>query len=256
MEIIFLGSGGGRVNLVKQIRGTGGFRISSDSAKIHVDPGPGALLASIKTKQDPAKLDAIVISHGHVDHFSDAMVLMEGMSGFGSNKRGILIGSKQAIEGTDKGDRAVHLYYQNRVAEVYAAAPGDRKTFQTAKGSFEMEFIGMIHDEKTAVGFKLEMDGKMIGYITDTEYKESFGEAFSGCDLLIVNCLKPSGDKYHGHLTTGDTIKILKGAKPKQCVITHLGMKMIGIGEKEAKKIEKESGVKTIAAEDGMKLVV
>ncbi len=256
MEIIFLGTGGGRVNLVKQIRGTGGFRINSKSANIHVDPGPGALLASTREKQDPTKLDVILISHGHVDHFSDAMVLIEGMSGFGSNKTGILIGSKQAIEGTEEGDRAVHLYYQKRVAEIYAAAPGNNKTFQTEKGSFEMEFFGMVHDEKTAVGFILKIDGKVIGYITDTEHRESYGLDFAGCDLLIVNCLKPNSDKYNGHLTTGDTIKILKIAKPKQCVITHLGMKMISIAEKEAGKIEKESGVKTIAAEDGMKLVI
>ena len=114
----------------------------------------------------------------------------------------------------------------------------------------------MKHDEKTAVGFKLNIDQKVLGYITDTEYLESFGKDFSGCDLLIVNCLKPNIDKYHGHLTTIDTIKILKAAKPKQCVITHLGMKMIEIADSEAKKIEKETGVKTIAAEDGMKLVV
>lgn len=254
MEIVFLGTGGGRINLIKQIRGTGGFRIDSSSANIHVDPGPGALLSSLGYKEEPLDLDAVIVTHNHVDHFSDAMVIIEGMTNYGLKKRGIVIGSKAAMEGQD---RAVHGYHQSKVDFAYAAVPGEKKTFNTEKGSFEIEIIAMKHEEGTAFGFKLSMDGKVVGHITDTEPAEHLGKAFSGCDALIVNCMKPEADKYHGHLTTNDVIAVLKEARPATCVITHMGLKMMKAGPaKEAEKIEKESGVKTVAAKDGLRFKV
>ena len=72
MEIVFLGTGGGRINLIKQARATGGFRINSANTSIHVDPGPGALITSVKYREDPLKLNAVIVTHAHVDHSNDS----------------------------------------------------------------------------------------------------------------------------------------------------------------------------------------
>ena len=40
----FLGTGGARWVVAKQIRSSGGFWLQTDGANIHVDPGPGALV--------------------------------------------------------------------------------------------------------------------------------------------------------------------------------------------------------------------
>lgn len=257
MEIVFLGTGGGRVNLLKQVRATGGFRINSRAANIHVDPGPGALVHSVKNGQDPLTLDAVIVTHNHTDHITDATAMIEGMTGYALKKRGILIGSKRTIEGGDGFDRGINLWHQSKVGTIYAAEYGEWKGFDTGKGSFEIGPKRMKHEEPTTFGFVIRIEGKSVGYITDTEYIDSLGRDFSGCDLLIVNCIKPKPDGYKGHLQSSEVIEILKQAKPGKCVITHLGMKMLQIGPaKEAERIAKESGVETIAAKDGMKLKV
>jgi len=258
MELVFLGTGGGRVNIIKQVRGTGGFRINSKSANVHVDPGPGALLHSIRNRQDPLSLDCIIVTHNHTDHVSDAAVLIEGMTNYSLKKRGILIGSKQVIEGDPEigRDRGIGRWHQSKVSIVYAAEFGDKRRFETEKGSFQIEIVKLKHDEETNFGFKLAVDGIVTGYISDTEYIEGMGSQFTNCDVLIINCIKPEHDEYEGHLKTDDVVHILKEAKPKTCIITHMGIKMLRAGPNlEAEKIEKISGVKTIAAKDGMKLI-
>ncbi len=255
VEIIFIGTGGGRINLLIQLRGTGGFRINSESANIHVDPGPGALTNSIRFRQKPLKLDAVIVTHSHIDHCNDADVMIEGMSQHALKKRGILIVSKRAVDGGRNHDRTITLYHQGKVDEVYRAKWDQKKKFKTKKGEFEIEIIEAKHDIEDAFGFKLSIDGKVIGYTGDTEYYRGIGKKYRGCDYLIINCMKPAEDPYPGHMTSVDVVKLLKDAKPKLAVITHMGMKMLRAGpKKEAERIAKESKVKVIAAYDGLRV--
>ena len=254
MEVVFIGTGGGRINLIKQVRGTGGFRINGPP-NIHVDPGPGALTNGLRRRQSPLKLDAIIVTHNHIDHSNDAEVIIEGMTGYGLRHRGVFIGSKCTIECDKAGDRAVSLYHQQMPAEVYLGKAGKKRTFETRNGEFTLECIRAAHDTPDAFGFKLTIDGKVIGYTTDTEYYDGIEKNYSGCDLLIINVMKPAEDKYKGHMTSEEVERLIKEAKPKLAVLTHFGMKMMwGTAEKVAKEITKNTGVKTVAAADGKRL--
>jgi ribonuclease BN (tRNA processing enzyme) len=67
--------------------------------------------------------------------------------------------------------------------------------------------------------------------------------------------MRPSGKPWKGHMTTNDAMKIIEEAHPEQAVLTHFGMRMIFKGQaREAKLIEEETGVPTIAAKDGMQI--
>ncbi len=252
MELVFLGTGGGRINLLQQKRWTGGFRING-TLNIHVDPGPGALVRSWQAGQNPLNLDAIIVTHLHIDHCSDANVLTEAMSRYTLKKNGIIIGSKNCVEGDHKGDMAFTHYHLSKAKEAYSAKWGERKKFSNEKSSFEIEILKAKHEEESCFGFKLKMDNHVVGYTSDTEYFEGLNEQYKGCDWLIVNTMKPEKDEYLGHFTSDETIELLKISKPKMAILSHMGMKMLREGpEKEAARIEKESGVRTIAAKDGM----
>ena len=68
--IKFLGTAGARFAVTRQIRKSGGMWLSLDDTNILIDPGPGSLIRclSSKPKLNPMNLDAIILSHRHIDH--------------------------------------------------------------------------------------------------------------------------------------------------------------------------------------------
>lgn len=266
VDILFLGSGGGRFNLVRQTRGTGGFLLLGQTGQIHVDPGPGALVRLHQCGQDALKTDCIIVSHMHVDHVSDAPVLVEAMSGHGRGGRGTLIAPPSVLDGDRNGDRSVSKYHQAMVPTVIRPQMGQR--IEVALGQaratgpsgagptaprFSFTPVPTKHDDKEGFGFVLEWEGVRIGYTSDTEYLPAVHDAaFRGVDVLVANNLKTAEDGIPDHLHSGDLITLLGAAKPGMCILNHMGLTLIQSGpEAEAARIESASGVPTVAAADG-----
>jgi len=254
VEILFLGTGGGRFNLISQLRRTAGFCILG-GLNIYVDPGPGALVACKEFGFDPRKIDALVVTHNHVDHTNDAGILAEAMTDHATAKKGAFIGSKTVIEGDEFGDKGITHYHLGKVACAHEALYGHPIAIRARGKTATLIPAPVRHEDATGFGFTLEMGGKKIGYTSDTEYYAGMARHYAGCDALIANNLKAKADDIPAHMNSDTTIRLLAEAKPKLAILTHLGRKLILSGpEKEAKKIAKASGVRTIAAKDGMKI--
>ncbi|MEM2816789.1 MAG: MBL fold metallo-hydrolase, partial [Candidatus Bathyarchaeia archaeon] len=122
-ELILLGTGGGRFTTITQRRRTAGIRILGDGLNLHLDPGPGALVYSVSEGLDPQKLDAILVSHSHPDHYTDAEVLIEAMTRGMTKKRGMLVASKSVLRGNSVCESSVSKYHQQMPEKVVEAIP-------------------------------------------------------------------------------------------------------------------------------------
>jgi phosphoribosyl 1,2-cyclic phosphodiesterase len=78
-------------------------------------------------------------------------------------------------------------------------------------------------------------------------------DSYRDSTLMIINVIRPRNERLKWHLCSDEVIKILNEVKPQTAIITHFGMKMVSVARKEAGRIEKETGVTTIAARDGMR---
>jgi len=111
-EIVFLGTGGGRFATITQKRRTAGIRVLSENLNLHLDPGPGALVHSIEEGLDPQKVNAILVSHCHPDHYTDAEVLIEAMTRGMTHKQGVLAAAKSVLKGNSICESSISKYHQ------------------------------------------------------------------------------------------------------------------------------------------------
>ena len=249
MRITFLGSGGGRFSAISQRRMTGGFRIDDVGGRnYHVDPGPGALIRTYQFGLDPRNLSGVIVSHSHTDHYNDAEILIESMTKGMTRDVGTIVGSESVLKGYDKWGPCISSYHKSKSDNIILK-PNEIRRLNNAR----IKGTGTSHGDPTGVGFQLNHKGFKISYTSDTSYFDGLAKYHKGADILIASVLRPGKKSINGHMCSNDFTKLIKEVKPKVAVMTHLGLKMISANPVfEAKKITKNTGIKVIAAYDGL----
>jgi len=249
-ELVFLGTGGGRFITITQKRQTGGLRILHP-VNIQLDPGPGAIVYANRARLDPSKTRAVVVSHCHLDHYGDAEVFIEAMTGGMIRKRGLLVAPRSVIKGNQVFDACISKYHQSMPERIVEVKAGDQ---------VDIEQLHLIatraqHSDPDTVGFRINLPSGDVGYTSDTEYFEGLGKQYEGVRLLILCVLRPRGLPWKGHLSSEDAEKIINEAEPEVSVITDFGVRMVYAGPgREAKAIEDRTGIRTVAATDNMRV--
>lgn len=251
MKLTFLGSGGGRFATITQKRMTGGFRIDNIAGKnFHIDPGPGALVRSYQFGLNPLKLNGVLVSHSHTDHYTDAEVLIEAMTRGMTRKKGLLIGSKSVVEGYERWGPCVSKYHRS-IPDVTVLEAGESKKLDKMK----ITATNTKHGDPKTVGFKFQLEDFIISYTSDTGYFPELYKEHEDADVLIASVIRPGADRLRGHMCADDFQRLVEEVNPKLAIMTHLGMKIImNNPDQEAEKIRKKTGIKIVAAWDGMKI--
>lgn len=242
--VIFLGSGGGRMVVLNQLRHSGGFWLKLGNVNILQDPGPGCLVMAHKRMLKPSSLDAIVLSHRHIDHSNDINVMIEAMTGGGFQPRGLVIVPADCLN-----DDPVVLKYVRPFTKIVEIKEGMKFSIRDVNIIFP---IRTVHPVET-YGIIYEFNSIRLGYIPDTEYFPELAQAFAGIDFLIINVVRMITDKRIRHLNIGQAGDLIGSIKPKMAILTHFGLQVLKASpEYQAKLISERTGVSVIAANDGL----
>ncbi|MDD4908224.1 MAG: MBL fold metallo-hydrolase [Candidatus Omnitrophica bacterium] len=244
--IKFLGTAGARFVMINQLRASGGLWISASGKNIIVDPGPGSIVrcSSSRPKLDPTKLDAIILTHKHLDHSGDINVMIEAMAEGGFKKRGIVFTPQDALE-----EGPVILQYLRTFPEQIVLLK-EKTEYRLGDLVFQSS-MKHIHPVET-YGMKFDINGTSIGLLSDTRYFPEL-EEFYKTDILIISVVFNEPHPGIDHLCLADAERIITQVRPRKAILTHFGMRMLQAKPHiQAELLSQHSGVEVVAAYDGM----
>lgn len=252
-RIKFLGTAGARIVVTKQLRASGGIWLTLENKNILIDPGPGSLVKcfSSRPKLDPTKLDAIVLTHRHLDHSNDINIMIEAMTEGGFKRKGIVFCPADALA----EDPVIFRYLRSFVEKIHILKAGGEYSIDKITLSTPLKHI---HKVET-YGLIFKAPAYRISFIVDTKFFPEIIKAHSGSEMLVINTVRyePEGAKKLKleHLNLEDAENIIKNCKPQIAILTHFGMTMLKAKPWEmALQLKKELNTEVIAASDGMEL--
>jgi phosphoribosyl 1,2-cyclic phosphodiesterase len=250
ISIRFLGTGGARFVVARQIRASGGIWMRFGDTQIHVDPGPGALVRALSALPpcEPPQLDAIVLSHKHLDHSSDVNVMIEAMCQGGWKRRGALLAPGDALDFEPVVLPYVRSFVPREVRLTERSAP-------IAVNDVEIRTsIRHRHADVETYGLHFRYAGRTVSYLPCTRFFSELIDDYRAHapDVLILNVLRFRDTMDVDHLTFDDARALIGGIRPKTAIMTHFGTKMLEQDpHKLARGLETEFGLRAHAAYDG-----
>ena len=245
MKLTCMGTAGARFMVAKQLAASGGLYIEDENARIALDPGPGAIVQYAKRKVDLTKLDAIVVSHRHLDHCGDVNVMVEAMTEGGFAHRGKLFCPSDALD----DDPVVLQYLRRFPQEVVRLQP---ETSYTVNG-LEFSTSPRHKHQVETYGFRF---GDRLGWVTDSAYYDGIAEQHKA-DVMVIHVVLMQCRAELPHLCLEDAERIIRDAKPKLAILTHFGMTVWRAHPWElAAALTQRLGIEVKAARDGMSLEV
>jgi len=270
ISIQILGSGGPEFSK----RASSSYLIWIDGrARVLVDMGGGAFLRFTQSGAKLKDLQAIALTHLHIDHCADLPLFMK--AGFFTDRTDML-----PILGTVSGGDFPNIktYLQRLFGEHGAYAyMNDILTPQSdsfeiraitlpkqmsilSVGNIKITSIGVQHGSIPAIAYAFEIDGKKIVFSGDTSsLSNNIIKLSQNADYLIVtHAISQNAGEFVKklHMTPLRIGEIAKQAHVKNLILAHRMNRTIGKEDESEQFIRKNYDRKIIWAEDLMKIDV
>lgn len=248
-NIIFLGTGGDSYVVGKNLRTSGGIILQIGDDQFHIDPGPGSLAMAKETGINLRANTAVLISHNHMNHCNDINAVINAMTYGGFDKKGVLVANNTAVNGSESYTPFLQKYYRDFLERFIVLDEGKRV------GINDVEILALKakHSDPAALGFKFITPEYTLTYSGDTMYSPDTVAQYDNSNVLILNVPYLKKEEGKDNLCKEDAIKIISRVKPSLAIITHFGVNFLKADPLyEVRDIQKETGIQTIAAKDGI----
>jgi ribonuclease BN (tRNA processing enzyme) len=200
-----------------------GYMIESPGGRLLVDCGPG-ILGKLRVREDGwPRVDAILVSHWHLDHWGDLVPWVWG-SKFGLGRgqgRPELWGPPGATETLrDFGERFGTPAMFTEVFQLHEYAEGE--SFQAA--GLTVTAIEVPHYTIPTYAFRMQEGDRTLTYSGDSAPSDALVEAARGADLFLCEATLASGEadnEPRGHLAADEAIAAFEASGAKRLVLTH-----------------------------------
>jgi ribonuclease BN (tRNA processing enzyme) len=189
--------------------------------RLLLDCGPG-VLSRLRERERWPQIDAIAISHLHLDHFGDLVAWAWGASlgpGAGLGLPELLLppggtamlGDLATVLGSD-GDVFRRAF---RPREYEPRRP-------LSAAGFELVALPMSHYAKDAYGLRVGDGDSVLAYSGDSGPAAPLAELARDCDLFVCEAtLAEPEPGQRGHLTLAEAVAAFEASGAKRLLITH-----------------------------------
>lgn len=239
--ITFLGTGGDTAVMAKQSRATAGIVIQTPSGQFHMDPGPGAVSKLRLNGLNSRETTSIFSTNGDLLNSNDLNALVSAMTLDGLDKTGIAV--------VPEHSKALQEPFSTFTEKTLRVAPGKRI------GINETDVAVTWSTREDSIGYLFQFPGFTLGYPGDTGYDDRLLEEFKDVNILILKVKNPADIIEQDSLNMEDAQKLVNHTKPDLCVLTGFGAKMLeGDMLQHSRTIQKNTGVQTLCANDGLRI--
>jgi ribonuclease BN (tRNA processing enzyme) len=200
-----------------------GYLVESKDARLLLDCGPG-VLPRLRTQEGWPRIDAIAITHFHLDHWGDLVPWVWGLQ-FGPGAelprpqlwlppggRKVLAKLGEELGGADMFESSfdVHEYVDGEDFE----AAGSRVTPRR-----------VLHYEMLAFGFRVSNNSTTLAYSGDSGPSDALPKLARDADLFVCEATllapNPEGGGTRGHLAAKEADAAFRESGAKRLLLTH-----------------------------------
>lgn len=191
-----------------------GYLVEHDGNRLLVDCGPG-VLARLRAAEVWPRVDAIAVSHLHLDHSGDLVAWLWGH----------LMGPAEGAQGP-----ALHLppegqgWFASFAAQFDGAFPvheyAERAPFETA--GFTVTPFRVPHYSQPTWALRVEAGGRVLAYSADSAPSPVLAEVARDADLFLCEATLEGRDREpRGHLNADEAVAASHAANAKRLLLVH-----------------------------------
>ena len=221
MTLTILGSG---TSVPHKERSSSGFWLETESGSILLDCSASAVHRMAQETLDWANLDAVWISHFHLDHVGGLLPFLFGTKYAPETQKRTktlkIFGAKGLRDLIGKFDAAddYNLLEQPFPLEIIEVEPLEK--FMILE-SVEAVAMDTPHTPES-LAIHIRSGGKTLVYSADTGFTKTLGAFAKDVDLLILECSFFQNKPVEAHLDLSEAMYLIRYAAPKKAILTHL----------------------------------